>query len=149
MQYPEQGPQQGVPYFAHSENNRGERKQKLVEVERGERNVRFKLYGTEGRRYIPTLQELAGLVLERAATIIQKFARSFHPRAIYASMIAVPFGRSILMVRIDPDIAREFAATRTFREYYNAYNQYFVDHRHVNTRWRDRVQKYLGAYYLV
>ena len=145
--------QQGVQYFAYSENNRRERKRKLVEVAPRERNVRFKLYGTEGRRYVATLQELAGLAIERAATTIQKFARSFHPRAIYGSMtgwLRFPFfDRSILMVRIDPDIAREFAATRNFREYYNAYNQYFVDHRYVNTRWRDRVQEYLGKYYIV
>ena len=75
--------QQGVPYFAYSENNRRERKRKLVEVAPRERNVRFKLYGTEGRRYIPTLQELAGLAIERAATTIQKFARAFSPRARY------------------------------------------------------------------
>ena len=65
--------QQGVPYFAYSENNRRERKLKLVEVEPlernvevapRERNVRLKLYGTEGRRYMPTLQELAGLSIE-------------------------------------------------------------------------------------
>ena len=65
--------QQGVPYFAYSENNRRERKRKLVEVAPlapRERNVRFKLYGTEGRRYIPTLQELAGRAFERAATTL-------------------------------------------------------------------------------
>ena len=67
-------PQQGRAYLAYTENNRGERKRRLVEPFVPENVVRIKRPRTD---YFPTLAEFAAAPLIAAATMIQKVFRGF------------------------------------------------------------------------